>query len=90
MFIYLCCVALFFASLIAQLYFLYRYYLRNQLAHDWINFFAKNLSFNKTCTQIVFQGRNSHQPEAKRVKYSFYLTTLAFIGIFCSLYFVIQ
>lgn len=89
MFIYLFFVCLFCCSFIAQLYFLYRYYLRNQLAYDWINFFSKNLSLNKTCVDIVFKGTNSHQIEAKRVKYSFYLTGICLVGIFCSMYFVI-
>lgn len=74
-------VYLFFCGF-AQLYFLYRYYLRNQLAFDWINFLSKNLSFNKTCAQIVFKGVNVYQIEVKRVKYSFHHTSICFICIF--------
>lgn len=90
MFIYLFFVCIFICSFTAQIYYLYRYYLRNQLAFDWINFFSKNLSFNKTCNDIVFKGINSHQIEAKRVKLSFYMTGISLISLFASIYFIAE
>ncbi|TCM59605.1 hypothetical protein EC844_1404 [Acinetobacter calcoaceticus] len=52
-------------SFIGVFYYLYKYYLRNNLAYDFWNFFSKQMTFGKVAFQILINRKNSHQRESK-------------------------
>ena len=69
-------VFLFVSNFILMIYFLYRYYISNEMATDIWNFFSKNNSFNKVMSDFVFKKKNNYQKITKLIRLTYWLVGL--------------
>lgn len=73
------------SSFVGIFYNLYRYYLYNNLATDFWNFFSKQITFGRVAFNVIFKGENKEQHLAKILKYSYLINITSLIIMIWSL-----